>query len=90
MNDVENYCLARSRWLRCRPDDARWLVRLAAAQLPAERATEEEPLRERITATLTTAVRRRYGNPVVVWLLLNIVVPIVVRLVIQWWLNRKE
>ena len=90
MNDVETYCLARSRWLRCRQDDARWLVRLAAAQLPTDRATEREPLRHRITATLETAVRRRYGNPVVVWLLLNVVVPIVVRLVVEWWLNRKE
>ena len=90
MSDVEDYCLARSRWLRCRPDDARWLVRLAAAQLPAQRETDEGALRHRITATLETAVRRRYGNPVVVWLLLNVVVPIVVRLVVEWWLNRKE
>jgi len=29
------------------------------------------------------------GNPVLIWILLNVVVPIVVRLVIEWWLNRK-
>ena len=39
---------------------------------------------------LTQAVRQKCGNPLVVWLLLNIVVPIVVKLVLEWWSNRKE
>jgi hypothetical protein len=30
------------------------------------------------------------GNPVLVWILLHVVVPIVVRLVVEWWLARWE
>ncbi len=93
MSDLETYCLERSRWLRCRPNDSRWLVRLAVEQLPAETLADgetDEQLRRRIGAKLEQAVRERCGNPVVIWLLLNVIVPIVVRLVVEWWMNRKE
>lgn len=33
---------------------------------------------------------RVYGNPILVWFLLNVIVPVVARLVIEWWLNRGE
>ncbi len=90
MSDVETYCLARSRWLQSRPNDARWLVGLAVAQLPAQEEVDLGQMRGRITASLEESVRQRYGSPVLVWLLLKVVVPIVVRLVLDWWSNRKE
>ena len=30
------------------------------------------------------------GSPILVWVLLNIIVPVVIRLVIEWWLNRRK
>lgn len=93
-SDAERYCLARSKRLRMRPDDSRWLIRMAVDHLPDEpggQGREEEwAWRKRLTAALRDRVRQRYGNPVVVWVLLNIVVPVVVRLVLEWWLHRKE
>ncbi|MBN1910029.1 MAG: hypothetical protein JW818_09845 [Pirellulales bacterium] len=47
--------------------------------------------RSRVASHLAECVRHdRYGNPVVIWILLNVVVPVVVRLVIEWWVHRKE
>jgi len=43
-----------------------------------------------LRSSLAASVRARYASPLVVWVLLNVVVPIVVRLVIEWWLRRKE
>ncbi len=93
-SDAERYCLGRSRRLRLRSDDSRRLIRMAVDQLPdepdAQGPEEECAWRKRLTAVLRDRVRQRYGNPVVVWVLLNIVVPVVVRLVLEWWLHRKE
>lgn len=92
--DAERYCLERSRRLRLRAADSRWLIRLAVEQLSEEPCIQgregERVYRTRLTAVLRESVRHRYGNPVVVWVLLNIVVPVVVRLVLEWWLHRKE
>jgi len=93
MSTAEDYCLARSRRLRLRAADSRWLARLAVEQLPPAPPRDfhryEQEWRARLKGSLGKAVRRRYGNPVIVWILLNVVVPVVVRLVIEWWLNRK-
>jgi len=37
---------------------------------------------------LSRKVREDYGNPILIWFLLNVIVPAVIRLVIKWWLNR--
>jgi hypothetical protein len=77
-----------------RSADSRWLIRLAVDELsdePCGQGREGEcAYHTRLAAVLREAVRHRYGNPVVVWVLLNIVVPVVVRLVLEWWLHRKE
>ena len=94
MSNVEDYCLARSRRLRLRSADSRWLARLAIEQLPPtpprDFQSHRHQLHARLKASLSQSVRERYGNPVVVWVLLNVVVPVVVRLVIDWWQNRKD
>lgn len=88
---AEEYCLQRSWRLRCRSEDSRWLIRLAVAHLPDRLPQDRvDELRAGLQVRLEEAVRDRYGNPVVVWVLLNLVVPIVVKLVLDWWLNRKE
>ena len=93
-SDAERYCLKRSQRLRLRSDDSRWLIRLAVDQLPDEPSgqggDEQCVYRGRLTAVLREEVRTRYGNPLVVWVLLNVVVPVVVRLVLEWWTHRKE
>jgi len=94
MSAVHDYCLARSGRLRLRPGDSRWLIDLALARLPKTVPPDfymwEDRWRTRLKDKLTTAVWQRYGNPVVIFILLNVVVPIVVRLVIEWYLSRKE
>lgn len=65
----------------------------AVTFLERHRAAPEDAdrWRPRLAAHLADCVRRdRVGNPVVIWVLLNLVVPIVVRLVVEWWLRRKE
>ena len=48
-------------------------------------------LNDRLTLHLMARVRNeQVGNPLLIWILLNVVVPMVVRLVIEWWLNRKD
>jgi hypothetical protein len=90
--DAERYCLERSVRLRLRPADSRWLIRLAVEQLSEGPYVQgdECALHAKLTAVLWERVRDRYGNPVAVWVLLNIVVPAVIRLVLEWWLHRRE
>lgn len=91
---AEEYCFARSWRLRCRTEDSRRLIGLAVDQLP-DRAPVDfqdgyDDWHARLQGQLHDAVRHQCGNPVVIWLLLNIVVPVVVKLVLEWWFNRKE
>jgi hypothetical protein len=92
--EAEAYCLARSWRLRLRPADTRYLVAVAVNQLPPKPphdfAGHKREWKARLTDSLDRAVRQRYGNPVVVWVLLNVVVPIVVNLVMDWWRNRED
>ncbi|NLS96686.1 MAG: hypothetical protein GXX96_31505 [Planctomycetaceae bacterium] len=68
------------------------MVRDAVLMLPENpvAADQADDWRRRLAERLKDRVRQqRVGNPVVVFILLNVVVPIVVRLVIEWWLNRE-
>ena len=80
---AQQYCLKRSWRLRLRRRDSEWLIEEAVrmGRLIGER---------RLTVNLGLLVRMKYGNPIVIWILLNIIVPVVVRLVIEWWLNRGK
>ena len=80
--------LRRSRWLRQRPGDARWMIADAVNYLKC--ACRDGNEIERMKTHLVGSVRARYGNPLLVWCLLNVVLPIVVKLVTKWWFNRKE
>ena len=80
--------LKNSRWLRQRPGDARWMIADAVSYLKCSCRDGNEI--ERMRAHLVGSVRARYGNPLLVWCLLNVVLPIVIKLVTEWWFNRKE
>jgi hypothetical protein len=94
---IEDYCTKRSWQLRLRLEDARWLIGLARKELPDRPAParfDASQLRAwhgRLQKRLRGAVQEKYPkNPAVTWVLLNIIVPIVVKLVTEWWLSRKE
>ncbi len=80
--------LRQSRWLRARPCDSRWLIATGVEYL-SHAACDGNQV-ERMRSHLTGLVRSRYGNPILVWLLINVVLPIVVKLVIEWWFRRGE
>ena len=33
-------------------------------------------------------MQQKLGNPILIWILLNIVIPIVIRLILEWWKNK--
>ena len=95
--EARAYCLARSRMLRLwRWRDAALidgLIGEAVWQLPVRVPEGAEPVRWRARLRQyfeQTLPGRRVGNPVLIWILLNIVIPIIVRLVIEWWLLERN
>ncbi|MCR4411292.1 MAG: hypothetical protein NUV77_02570 [Thermoguttaceae bacterium] len=80
--------LRQSRWLRARPADSRWLIAAGVEYL--SHAACDGNQEERMRSHLAGLVRSRYGNPLLVWFLINVVLPIVVKLVIEWWFRRGE
>ena len=94
LNNLETFCTDRSDFLRPLKNDVRWLIHLAGGQLPAGAPPLDEEqrstIRKRMHAVLGDEIRHRCGNPLVAWMFLKIVLPIVVKLVMQWWLSQKE
>ncbi len=91
---IEEFCFQRSWRLRCRREDSRWLIGLALDALP-DRPPEAgsdryEDWRAVLKERIRDRVSHRCQNPVVVWFLLNILSSIIVRLVLEWWFNRKK
>ena len=80
--------ILRSRWLRLRPGDSLWLINASLNFLQTTTRDGNEP--GRLREYLNRLVRGRYGNPILVWVLLNIVVPVVVKLIIEWWMNQNN
>jgi hypothetical protein len=91
---AEEYCLARSRCLRARRADARWLIGLAVEQLPdqppADFQSRRQEWKTRLRTRLSEEVRHQCGNPLIVWVLMNVIIPIVIKLVLEWWSNRRK
>lgn len=94
IKELEAYCLSRSCCLRFRRIDSRWLVRHAILALPSyswDISNETyEILRTQLKGYLNKIIRKKYKNPIIIWILLNVFVPIVIRLVIDWWLNNQK
>ena len=54
--------------------------------LPAEAVEQSKP---QLTAHLRIRVEeRQLGNPILIFILMYVVIPIIVQLIIQWWINR--
>lgn len=87
-------CLEKSFLLRTRKSDTRWLVRRAIGYLPLKSwnvTNETRKLMEgNLRELLARDIREKYGNPIIIFILLRIILPIVVRFVIEWWLNWNE
>jgi len=91
--NATDYVLARSWTCRRWRKHTCWLVREAIEFLPYAPRPGERPdvWRGRLRAHLRRQVRdAEFGNPVLIYILLNVILPIVVRLVIEWWLNRRD
>ncbi len=85
--DAEAYCLANSFWLRRMRKRSCWLIRQTAETVAVSGWTDKEVLFTR----LSIRVRTRYvGSPLLIWILLKIILPIVIRLILEWWKRRNE
>lgn len=85
--DEINRLINGSRRLRLRPGDSRWLIAEGVDYASLSGTTLEK---DRLQSYLEECVREKYGNPIVIWILLNVIVPVVVKLIIEWWKNRNN
>ena len=83
-DEIERLVNGNAR-LRLRADDSRWLLRRGTKYLVISGELNEDRLRQ----YLTVGIREEYGNPVVIWILLHIILPVIIKLLIEWWLNRN-
>ncbi len=94
MNDLIDVCLKKSFLLRIRKSDSRWLLHAAIRYLPPDswKMTDEtyELVESNLKKYLVRDIRKRYGNPVIIFILIRIILPIIIRLVIEWWLNQNK
>ena len=95
---AQQYCLSRSWRLRLRRKDSEWLIREAIKSAQGGYLASKHTLSMHLKFLVRTRYglvcaengEVKYGNPILIWFLLNIIVPVVVRLVIEWWLNQME
>lgn len=92
--NIQDFCFKKSMLLRLRRKDSIYLINLAVGFLPRKPWDVSQRslglLRQNLRSTLENDVRRSYGNPLVIFILLKIIIPIVVQLVIRWWLSRSN
>lgn len=79
-NDAADYVLAHSRLARWTPTVARLLARDAVSILRISEHHTRQELQRQLTAELSPGV----------WVILRWLVPIVVRLVLDWWFTELE
>jgi len=89
--------------LRMYPTYSKWLLNAAMHHLCFLRSAEyrrimlaqkkhidfsRKGLTKQLEKRLKHLIRHKYGNPIIIWFLLNVIMPIVIRIVINWWLKR--
>jgi len=80
---AENYCMSRSYILRENKENSKWLIGEALKVMPRDR--------EALTAHLRNKVKeKKISSPVLMWILLYVVVPIIVRLILEWWFKENK
>lgn len=80
--------LQRSRWLRLRKTDSRWLLVSGVDYIA--RAPVDGDLAAGLQSHLSELVRKRYGNPLLIAFLLKVVLPIIVEIILKWWQERDH
>ena len=84
--ECDLYCFGRSWWLKRSPDNSRRLIRKTLDMVALSDSTNKEWLTER----LGDDIRRKHPrNPILVYILLHIILPTIIRLVVEWWRKRK-
>ena len=78
---------------RLNRDKARPLLAAGLGVLPASPPADGEPhradyYRARVRNAMRAEAHRRYGNPIILIIVLQVLVPVLVRLLIEWWFNR--
>ncbi len=88
-----------SFFLRKRRRDSHWLMNLAVQEIPnivfhdiaiGWFSSIREDTILRMKNKLQKEIRSKYGNPIIAWFLLYVILPIVVRLVINWWIKKLK
>ena len=94
----ETYVLSRSWRCRRMPRRSRRLIRHCLDMMPYYTETKDEAwlhgemMEEagRIQPVKFTRGRLRPKNAAVLWLILKFVLPVLIRLVIEWWLSKQR
>ncbi len=94
-SNIEKRIRLQSFLLRRLPKrEVLWMIRRVVTRLPFSSWNVSERTYERMfeknSNLLREDIRHRYGNPIVIWFLINVIVPIIVRLVINWWTKERN
>lgn len=85
---LRDWVSTRGGWrMRVHPQGRDQLIAWAVEEWPAD--CPPERLEEVLHARLSRRCRDRYGS-VVASLLISLVLPVVIRLIVDWWLSRRE
>ena len=92
LTSAEKYCFKRSwRLRRCR-GNTRYLIRESMFILPPKRpkGATRKHWAKYLRDELEVRIRNDCKSAIVIFILLQIVLPIVIKLIIEWWFNRKN
>ena len=93
--DCEQYVLRKSWRVHLTPQRSRRLVRTCLCLIPTAWAWEsarelaDSDLRY-LQVEMEAEARNQVRNPAVLWLILRIVLPVLIKLVVEWWLSRRR
>jgi hypothetical protein len=79
----EQFCRSRSVIVRARRGDVGLLVQRGLSHLNAGRPCDG------VAESMRETVGPRHGNPVLVYVLLYVVIPVLAKLVVEWWLKHR-
>lgn len=82
LDEATEYVCKRSRRARMSRKQSRWIVQLALRHLNAGASTDD--VGRLVRADVKAA------NPMFAMILIQILLPIIIRLIIEWWLNRNK
>ena len=89
---AESYCFKQAPQLRRHRREAQWMVYKSVEFLPEKPpvGTTKEEWEGKLRKHLTTEIKSNYKSAILIWILLYVVLPIIVRLMINWWFSQAE